>query len=93
MNLPQWILKRETVGAQTFVLPSAWKEDEVTGAVEAIMNHEATQRTEEPGCLMISCLCHPGPGLLTPDLFLLEGIHPLSLRHCGWTPLPEYEYN
>lgn len=51
MNLPQWILKRGTVGAQTFVLPSAWKGDEVTGAVEAIMDHEATQRTEEPGSL------------------------------------------
>lgn len=66
------ILKRERVGAQPFVLPSSWEGGEMVGAVEAVMDHEATLRTEELGSLIISWHCHPNPGLPTPDRFYMR---------------------
>ena len=56
----------------------------MAGALEAIMDHEATLRTEEPGSLRTSWHCHPNPGLPTPDLFYRREYTLLGLRHCGW---------
>lgn len=72
MNLLQRILKREIAAAQTFVLLSSWEGGEMAGALETMMDHEATLRTEEPGSLIISWHCHPSPGLPTSDCFYMR---------------------
>ena len=56
----------------------------MAGVLEAIMDHQATLRTEEPGSLRTSRHCHPSPGLPTPDLFYRREYTLLGLRHCGW---------
>lgn len=73
MNLPQRILKRERAGAQPFVLSSSWEGGEMVGAVEAVMDHEATLRTEELGSLITSWHCHPYPGSTYSRSLLHEG--------------------
>lgn len=52
--------------------------------VEAIMDHEATLKTEEPRSLMTSWHCHPSLGLPIPDHFYVREYTLLCLRHWGW---------
>ena len=44
----------------------------MAGALEAIVDHEETLRTEEPGSLIISWHCHPSLGLPTSDHFYVR---------------------